>query len=228
MKNKLSCVLLIGDDEKLNNSAICYARKYFLVKKVVNFHKQNITEAQIAALKPGYVFNFLSDKILKGPLLKLKNINFHPAPPEWPGRGSASLALFAGDKHYGATAHIMSSSVDSGKILLVKRFPISPLDSCEYVFRRGQQASLSLFKKAVNYISKHGRLPPPCGLAWKRKPSTKKEFQKWLILDPKNKKEFIKKIKASVHSKFDGPYVVIHGYKFALVTRKNRESVCQN
>lgn len=221
MKNKSSCVILVGNNQKLNKEAINHTRKYFLIKKIVNFRDDNITEAQVAALKPEYVFNFLSDKILKGPLLKFKNINFHPAPPEWPGRGSASLALFHGAKYYGATAHIMNLSVDSGKILLVKRFPIFTGETCESVFARGEKACLALLKKAVSYISKHGQLPFVCAEVWKRKPSTRKEFQKWLILDPKNKKEFIKKIKSATHSRFSGPYVMIHGYKFGLVGSKD-------
>jgi len=219
VKRKQSCVLLVGNNGKLNNRAINCVRKYFLLKKVVNFRQQNISEAKVASLKPEYVFNFLSDKILKGPLLKFKNINFHPALPEWPGRGSASMALFYGSKYYGATAHIMDLSVDSGRILFVKRFSILPGEFCENVHRRGKLACLGLLKKAVRYISKYDCLPPACGEKWGKKPCTKKEFQKWLILNPQNKTEFIKKIKASRHSKFPGPYVMVHGYKFGLVAR---------
>lgn len=220
--NKHSCVLLLGNNQKLNKKAIEYLSKYFLIKRIVCFAKEDSTESEIAALKPEYVFNFLSDKILKGPLLRFKTINFHPAPPEWPGRGSASLALFNGDKYYGATVHIMDLSVDAGKILMVKRFPILRGESCESVFDRGMDACLELFKEAVKYIAKHNRLPAPCGQSWKRKPMTKKKFQEWLILDSSNKKEFIKKVEAARHSKFPGPYVVLHGYKFGLITNKNR------
>lgn len=124
MKKKHSCILLIGNNKKLNKKAVEYLGKYFLIKGIIDFNKQDMSEAEVADLGPEYVFNFLSDKILRGPLLEFKNINFHPAPPEWPGRGSASLALFNGDKSYGATAHIMDLSVDSGKILMVKRFSI--------------------------------------------------------------------------------------------------------
>lgn len=228
MKKKHSCILLIGNNKKLNKKAVEYLGKYFLIKGIIDFNKQDMSEAVVADLGPEYVFNFLSDKILRGPLLKFKNINFHPAPPEWPGRGSASLALFNGDKSYGSTAHIMDLSVDSGKILMVKRFSILRGESCESIFSRGKDACLELFKKAVKYIAKHNRLPSPCGQRWGRKPLTKKKFQKWLILDPKNKKEFIEKIKAARHSKFPGPYVMVHGYKFGLVADKEKENKCQS
>lgn len=220
MKNKPSCIILVGDNLKLNKKAVAFAGKHLLVKEVVNFREQKIAEAECVALKPGFVLNFLSDKILKGPLLKLQNINFHPALPELPGRGSASLALFRGDSYYGATAHIMDSSVDSGKILLVKKFRILPNQSCEELFEKGKEACLELFKTAVKYISRHNSLPLPCGEKWKRRPLTRKEFQKWLILNPRRKAEFIKKIKAARHSRFPGPYVIIHGYKFGLVADK--------
>jgi len=220
MIKKHSCVLLIGNNEELNKKAIGYLRKYFIIKGIIDFNKQDISEAEVADLGPDYVFNFLSDKILKGTLLRFRNINFHPAPPEWPGRGSASLALFNGDKYYGASAHIMDLSVDAGKILMVERFPVLRGESCGSVFDRGMDACLGLFKEAIKYIAKHDRLPVPCGQDWKREPMTKKKFQEWLILDPGNKKEFIKKVKAARHSKFPGPYVVVHGYKFGLITDK--------
>lgn len=219
MRKKLTCVLLVAENEELNKKAIAYARKRFLVKGVINFRNNGTSEKKAAALKPDYVFNFLSDKILKGPLLKFNPVNFHPAPPEWPGRGSASYALFHNSKFYGAVAHIIEKRVDAGKILLVKRFPIYAGQPCEEVFRKGKEACLVLFKRIVDYAAKYDSLPPACGERWRRKSGTRKEFQKWLILNPKNKNEFIRKIKASQHSKFPGPYVVIHGHKFGLINK---------
>jgi len=214
---KPSCVLLLGDNKRLNKQAIRLVRRYLRVKKVVYFYKQGITEARVAALKPDYVLNFLSDKVLKGALLKFKNVNFHPAPPEWPGRGSASMALFNADKTYGATAHVMEPNVDSGAILLVKRFPISADQLCEDVFRQGKEACLVLLERVLRHIRKYGSLPPQIPEKWRGKPCNKRDFQKWLILNPGNKREFISKIKASKHSIFPGPYLIVHGYKFGLL-----------
>jgi methionyl-tRNA formyltransferase len=52
--------------------------------------------------------------------------NFHPGPPEYPGWAPAHFALYDGAIEFGATVHAMAERVDSGPIVDVARFPISP------------------------------------------------------------------------------------------------------
>jgi methionyl-tRNA formyltransferase len=52
--------------------------------------------------------------------------NFHPGPPEYPGWAPAHFALYEGALEFGATVHAMAESVDSGPIVAVARFPVSP------------------------------------------------------------------------------------------------------
>jgi methionyl-tRNA formyltransferase len=52
--------------------------------------------------------------------------NFHPGPPEYPGWAPAHFALYDGAIEFGATVHAMAEHVDSGPIVDVARFPISP------------------------------------------------------------------------------------------------------
>jgi len=144
-------------------------------------------------------------------------VNFHPAPPEWPGRGSASLALFHNETSFGATAHTMAPDVDAGPILAVKRFAILPGESCETVFARAEEACLELFQEVVKQVTDHGCLPPPTGESWRGRPMTRKQFEEWLVLNPADRDTFVRKVRAARHSRFPGPYVVIHGYKFGLV-----------
>lgn len=53
-------------------------------------------------------------------------INLHPATPEYPGSGGLHLALYDQAATFGATAHVMEAIVDSGTILVVRRFAIPP------------------------------------------------------------------------------------------------------
>jgi hypothetical protein len=66
------------------------------------------------------------------------------------------------------------------------------------------------------YIFKHRDLPAISREVWKRKPMTRKQFDEWLILNETEREDFIRKIQAARHSEFPGPYVFIHGYRFAL------------
>jgi methionyl-tRNA formyltransferase len=212
-----SCILLIGKQENLNRSAILFAQQILDIKALVRHEDKHLDEEFLAQLKPDFVLSFLSEKILKGPLLRCPNVNFHPAPPEWPGRGGASLAIYHRAETYGATAHIMNPIVDSGPILAVQRFPILPGESCESLFDRAEHACLELFYEVGAHISAQGGLPKISGENWKRKPMTRKQFEKWLVLNEKDKDDFIRKIQAARHSQYPGPYVFIHGHKFALL-----------
>lgn len=54
--------------------------------------------------------------------------NYHPALlPEYAGMGSYAKALHDGVKEFGVTLHIMTSLVDHGPILCIKRFKLDSL-----------------------------------------------------------------------------------------------------
>lgn len=214
---KPGCVLLTGHQEHLSESAISFAQQCLDVRAVVRPEDGPLYEQALADLHPDYVFSFLNDRILTGPLLNCRNVNFHPAPPEWPGRGSASLALYHGSAVFGATAHVMTAKVDTGPILAVKRFPILPEESCESLFSRAEHACLDLFFDVLTHVAQHGDLPGPTGVVWQGKAMSRMEFEQWLILDPSDRDAFMKKIRAARHSRFPGPYIIIHGQKFSLV-----------
>lgn len=52
--------------------------------------------------------------------------NFHPGPPEYPGRHPISFALYDGAAEYGATVHVMEPRTDSGPIVAFGKFPVPP------------------------------------------------------------------------------------------------------
>lgn len=63
-------------------------------------------------------------------------LNFHPAPPEFPGVGGLNWALYSGQGTFGVTCHRMLARVDAGPIAEVRRFPILPSDDVESLFKR--------------------------------------------------------------------------------------------
>ena len=176
-----------------------------------------ISESAVAELNFDVLISFLSRRVLKGELLSFPNINFHPGPPEYPGRGGASFALFEGISDYGATAHQMVSEVDAGGIYQIKRFPIYLDDNCESLFSRAEMACRDLLLHLCEHLKCFRALPPlQSELRWRRKATTRKEFEEWLMLNPDDPAEFRKKIRAAQHSKFPGPFVMLHGFKFSL------------
>ena len=215
-KIKPTCILITGRNPYLNDCVELFTRQSFSILNHVTAECV-FDEQRSADLKPDYVFSFISNHILRGPLLDIPNVNFHPAPPEWPGKGSASFALFNSDTSFGSTAHIMYREVDSGPILKVYRFPILPGETCDSVFLHAEQGCLQLYYDILTHIALHRALPEPCGETWKRKAIPLKQFEEWLVADPADPESFKRKIESSRHSEKPGPFVNLHGYRFALV-----------
>jgi methionyl-tRNA formyltransferase len=213
MAAKPSCVLLLRDGHYLNQSAVLICRANLQVLAVAE--SRQVDEEKLAQLQPELVLSFFNEYILRGPLLRIKGINFHPAPPNYPGRGGASLALFDREKSYGATAHVIESGVDSGAIVAVKRFPIDTDDGCDAVYARAEIAALELLIEIVDRLCKGDEIGRDLAETWTRKPTTKREFQAWLIADPADPATFIRKVKAARHPRFPGPFVDLHGFRFA-------------
>lgn len=64
------------------------------------------------------------------------SLNFHPAPPEYPGIGGLNWAIYEGDPTFGVTCHEMDAKVDAGRILEVRDFPLLETDDVPELFRR--------------------------------------------------------------------------------------------
>lgn len=72
-----------------------------------------------------YVISYLFPAVLPKTILDLAKehaINFHPAPPKYPGIGGYNYAIWNGDLTYGVTCHEMEEKVDSGHIYYVNKF----------------------------------------------------------------------------------------------------------
>jgi len=225
---KESCILLLSDHEYLSRAAEDYARLLFDVIAVAR-HRRNAKQLAPEILeafdrKPAYLFNFLSPVIIKESELRKvgkQAINFHPAPPDWPGVGGASLALYRGDKAYGATAHEMIARVDAGSILHVERFLIHCDDTCETLFARALHYSLSLFYDILEIAANVGSVQKLGHEEWDGSPWSRKEFEDFMRINPDDSPEQIqRKARALSHSKFPGLKLTLAGIEFEQPPRK--------
>jgi methionyl-tRNA formyltransferase len=211
------CLLFIPRNHRLFYDATTIISKYFEIVNTVD--EENFTsEESLMNLEPDFVCSFLNQIILKGPFLDIANVNFHPAPPKYPGRGGASLALFNDEKTYGATAHKMTRQIDAGEIYSVSEFQIDSFETCESLYARAEISCLDLLNTFCHEIKRTSSFPKSLDIQWKRSDVKTQEFQEWLILDPSNTEEFHKKVKAAKHPKFPGPYIIVNGLKFSLCT----------
>jgi len=223
-KNRYSCILLSTDNAHLAHSAETFARTLFDVLHVSRYPRcsRQLDPAAQQACRDAHVdflFSFLCPVIIKEPMLqaaRIAPINFHPAPPKYPGICCTSYALYNGDSKYGATAHIMEARPDSGKILQTHEFPIFENESCETIYERASNVSLQLFYDLLGHLASTGRAEPN-GQKWACKAYTRAQFEQWMTLSPDDPPEKIKRvIRAVRHSRFPGPFMEIDGKKVEL------------
>ena len=85
---------------------------------------------------------------------KIGAINFHPAPPEYPGSGGINFALYENKKRFGITIHLMSEKVDSGDILDVLYFPILEEDNVNTLLNKTHIELFKVTKEFINSIQR--------------------------------------------------------------------------
>jgi methionyl-tRNA formyltransferase len=142
--------------------------------------------------------------------------NFHPAPPEYPGRDAHHFAVYEDVTVYGVTAHEMLPAVDAGQIVGVKRFPVPGHQTPQELFKTAQSHMLKLFEEiAPRLVSNEP--PEPIGESWGKRKTTRKDFlQMCEISRDISHAEFSKRFKAFDGHRHDNLYTVIHGQKFRI------------
>ncbi|HEY6073630.1 MAG TPA: formyltransferase family protein [Anaerolineales bacterium] len=171
---------------------------------------------EIRAWEGDYIVSYLSRWVVPEDLLKRVRkaaVNFHPASPEYPGIGCNNFALYENAREYGATCHHMASKVDTGAIILVKRFPVYPEDDVESLLQRTYEHQMQLFFEVAGMMAE-GRELPVSAEKWTRPPFTRVQFNELFRITPgMDKAEIARRIRA-ISFKGWQPYVELEGYRF--------------
>lgn len=165
-----------------------------------------------------YIISFLSPIIVPKRVLERARkcaINFHPAPPEYPGTGCYNFAIYEKAKEYGCTCHHMSEKVDSGGIIKVSRFPLYETDTVIALKDRTMGYILPLFYEIYKTIE-NGEELPNTKEKWTGTKHTRKELDLLGEIKPNCSEEELKhKIKATSFPGFKKtPYIKLHGHTF--------------
>lgn len=163
-----------------------------------------------------YIISYLSRWVVPQSLLNhamIAAINFHPAPPEYPGIGCNNFALYEDAKEYGVTCHYMSAKVDTGRIIKVNRFPIFPEDGVDELLERTYEHQLALFMEIAQIILKGEKLPSSNEF-WTRQPFSRKQFNELFRITPDmGREEVLRRIRAISYKSWQ-PYMEFLGLKF--------------
>lgn len=165
-----------------------------------------------------YIVSYLSRWVVPNDVLgraKVAAINFHPAPPEYPGIGCTNFALYEGAEQYGVTCHHMARKVDTGDIIAVRRFPISEGDDVASLLHRTYEHQLVLFHEIARHMVAGTPLPRSTE-RWTRPPFTRKEFEELRRITPEmSRDEVRRRIRATRYGPWK-PVLELHGIPFEL------------
>lgn len=164
-----------------------------------------------------YIISYISPWIIPEAVLsktKLLNINFHPGPPNYPGIGAFNFALINKETSFGATAHIMNTKVDTGKIIDVIRFPINDSFNVNDIAKKTYQSLYELFKIVLLKLNDDANIEY-ANHQWTKEPFTRKQLESISELDLNiSQDELDEKIRVLYYPNKPAPYITIHGKKF--------------
>ena len=198
----LRILFLRKKDNAYAQRAEDFVRKHFQQTLIFAGGRKDKLPAEVLNWKGDLIVSFISSWIYPEQLLSgaaFAAINFHPGSPEYPGTGCTNFAIYNGAKEYGVTCHHMSAGVDSGKIIVVKRFPVKETDTVYSVTQHCYKLIEETFYEIMNQISK-GQPLPVTNEQWKRKPYTRKQLDELCTIAPGMTEEEIgKRIKATTY-----------------------------
>lgn len=170
-----------------------------------------------------YIFCFRSFFILPEKLLnsvKKYPINFHPGPPNYPGSGCINFSFYNDEKEFGVTCHLMSKSIDSGKIIDFEVFPFSKEQSLLDVLEITHLKLYNLFTTIIlnikqngeSYIKKKGIEHK--NVKWSNVKRKAKDLDDLSIIDLKIDKDELKRRIRSFHTPSHPVNLLLHDKKF--------------
>ncbi|MBI5412985.1 methionyl-tRNA formyltransferase [Candidatus Peregrinibacteria bacterium] len=143
-----------GKDKSWYESLIKVARHAHLpIIKKQKVRESKVVE-QIKNIHPEIIFciggmQIIPPEVLKIP--KLGTLNIHPALlPKYRGRFSTAHAIFNGEKIHGVTMHWMNEGIDSGPIIMQKKFNITNDDTARMVYDKFTTTGSKLFDQFLN------------------------------------------------------------------------------
>lgn len=197
----------------------------FDVTYVQSKHRGERLPEDIQCWDGDYIVCFRSLFILPDSLLKkarIAAINFHPAPPEYPGSGCINFALYDEVDVYGVTAHLMNEKIDNGKILEVRRFPVHRSDNLASVLEKTHSHLYHLCSNFVTTLATVGKSYVPLkvaeceGISWRGEARILKELEELQTIDVGIEKSELERIIRATYTEGFPPKVTLHGYKFYL------------
>ena len=154
-KSPISISLIISNNSKAKG--LDFANIYKIKKKIFNFKDKKLAEKKILLeLKKNKIniiclagfMKILSKSFIKN--FRGKILNIHPSLlPKYKGLNTHQRALDKKEKYSGCTVHYVTSTLDSGKIIIQKKVKISKKDTPKTLAKKILKQEHKLYPKAL-------------------------------------------------------------------------------
>lgn len=199
---ELSVLFLSKKDNVFAQRAAEFIKKHFRHSFIFSGDSKEALPAEVLNWKGDLMISFISSWIFPPKLLgnaSYAAINFHPGSPEYPGTGCTNFAIYNREKEYGVTCHHMKTTVDTGDIIAVKRFPLKEEATVYDVTQHCYQLIEEMFYEIMDCILQ-GKSLPSSAEKWKRKPYTRKQLDELCEIKPgMSEEEIERRIKATTY-----------------------------
>ncbi len=166
------------------------------------------------------VISYLHRRKIRPALIEAPRIgcfNFHPAPlPEMRGVGGYNFAILENLRQYGVSVHWVTTEIDAGDLVEVRRFAICPEQETAWSLERRAQAELfDLFQDFMGRIQSGVSVPrTPQGPG---RYISRAEMLAAMRVDPADPPELVdRKARAFWFPPHGGAYIEIQGRRFTL------------
>ncbi len=142
--NKLSKGLEFAKKNKIKFHVINYSKKKRAETKILKYLKKNKIDLICLA---GFMKILSSEFISK---FKKPILNIHPSLlPKYKGLNTHKRAIENGDNFSGATVHLVTSKLDSGKIIVQKKIKISKIDTEKTLAKKVLKIEHEIYPAAI-------------------------------------------------------------------------------
>ena len=150
--------LIISNNPKAKG--LIYAKRSKIKKYITNFKNKNVSEKKLLKKLLKHKINLIClagfMKILsKNFIRKFKNpiLNIHPSLlPKYKGLNPHKRVIKNREKFSGSTVHLVSTKLDSGKIVLQKKIKVSKYENEQTLERKILKIEHKLYPKAIKKL----------------------------------------------------------------------------
>lgn len=152
--------------------------------------------------------------------------NIHPGPPEYRGLFPSVFALYDNAITFGVTCHEMAEDVDSGPIIAVRRFPITPTMNRESLDIATYNQVLELVKELATALMDTTQPLAHGAETWSGPVRTKADFEALCELPVAvSETEFQRRYRAVGEGPHHALTTTLFGHRFRLDNRRDAKTV---